>query len=301
MGFHFDYVKTPDNLMIRWGHAPTVAVPARGTVLLLNGRTEYMEKYGEVAEELNQRGFAVYSCDWRGQGLSDRLLADGQKGHVRGFEDYLTDLEQVMAIVNRHQAPEPFILMGHSMGGHIAARFLERHPDVFARVVMTSPMIDIQLPALLPRYLLRLMVRMAVGRGLQGAYVPGSGEFNARERRFDGNPLTSDRARFERHIAMIEDNPRLAVGGVTYGWLAAAFRSIDHVATATFAGAFPVPLLMVTAGEDQIVSLPAQARFCRHVPDCHWTRIEGARHEVLVETDTRRALFWEAFDGFLAG
>lgn len=301
MGFHFDHFKTPDSLMIRWGHAPSAAVPARGAVLLLNGRTEYMEKYSEVTEELNQRGFAVYSCDWRGQGLSDRLLADGQKGHVRSFEDYLADLEQLMAIVHRREAPKPFILMGHSMGGHIAARFIERHPDVFARVVMTSPMIDIQLPALLPRYLLRWLVRTAVGRGLQGAYVLGSGGFNARDRRFDGNPLTSDRARFERNIDMIEHNPRLALGGVTYGWLEAAFRSIDRVATATFAGAFPVPLLMVTAGEEQIVSLRAQARFCRHVPDCHLTSIEGARHEVLVETDTRRALFWEAFDGFLAG
>jgi lysophospholipase len=260
-----------------------------------------MEKYSEVVDELNQRRLTVYSCDWRGQGLSDRMLDDGQKGHVASFEDYLNDLEQLMALMGRGEAPSPFILMGHSMGGHIAARFLERHPRFFDRVVMTAPMIDIRLPAFLPRFLLRWLVRQAVGKGLQGAYALGSGGFSARDRRFEGNPLTSDRGRFERNVAMIERNPRLAVGGVTYGWLAAALQSIDRLAASDFADSFPAPLLMVTAAEDRIVCGRAQARFCRHVPDCRMACIEGARHELLVETDARRARFWEAFDGFLAG
>ena len=300
MVLNFDTFTTRDHRAVRWGFAPAAASPPRGTVLFFNGRTEYMEKYAEVVEELNQRGFEVYSCDWRGQGLSDRMLADSQKGYVACFEDYLDDLDQLMASLESRRAPSPFILLGHSMGGHIALRFLERYPERFVRVILTSPMIDIQLPRFLPRSLLRWLARTATRKGLQGAYVLGAGGVNARDRRFEGNPLTSDRLRFERNVAMIDRDPRLAVGGVTYGWLDAAMQSIDRVVAPAFARSLRVPLLMVTAAEEQIVCRRAQEDFCRHAFDCRIECIEGARHELLVETDARRAQFWCAFDRFVA-
>ncbi|HSO20446.1 MAG TPA: alpha/beta hydrolase, partial [Desulfosarcina sp.] len=66
MALTFDYFDTFDGLSIRWGFSAASA-HARGTVLFLNGRTEFMEKYGEVVDELNLRRYDVYSCDWRGQ------------------------------------------------------------------------------------------------------------------------------------------------------------------------------------------------------------------------------------------
>ncbi len=296
-----DYFTTHDGLAIRWGAAAANATPARGTVLFLNGRTEYMEKYAEVCEALSERGFAVYSLDWRGQGLSDRLLPDSQKGHVDDFEDYLRDLEQLMTIVQHRGAPLPFVLLGHSMGGHLALRFLARHPEQFACGVLSSPMIDIQVPKFLPRRLLRWLVRRALRRGQSESYVFGAGPFGARDRRFEGNPLTSDRTRFQRNVDMIARDPRLALGGVTFGWLSAALRSIDDIAAPHFVRTLAVPLLMVTATEDRIVSRRAQGAFCQQAPDCRQLLIEGARHELLVETDPRRAQFWQAFDRFVAG
>jgi lysophospholipase len=76
-------------------------------------------------------------------------------------------------------------------------------------------------------------------------------------------------------------------------------QSIDHVAAPAFARSLQVPLLMVTAAMDQIVCRQAQERFCRHANDCRMVSIEGARHELLVETDARRAQFWNAFDRFV--
>jgi lysophospholipase len=300
MTFHFDFFKTHDGLSIRWGYVARTASNARGTVLFLNGRTEYMDKYAEVFEALSERGYEVYSLDWRGQGLSERLLADSQKGHVDDFEDYLRDLEQLLAIVQSRCAPPPFILLGHSMGGHLALRFLERHLDRFSRGVLSAPMIDIQVPTYLPRRLLRWLVDAALRRGRSDRYVFGSGPFNDRDRRFEGNPLTSDRARFQRNVDMIQRDPRLALGGVTFGWLSAALHSIDYLNAPVFARTLVVPLLMVTAGEDRIVSRRAQDAFCHKAPDCRRLNIEGARHEILVETDPRRAQFWQAFDDFTA-
>jgi lysophospholipase len=296
-----DYFTTPDGLSIRWGYAAAKGSPARGTVLLLNGRTEYMEKYAEVFEALAERHFTVYSLDWRGQGLSDRLLYDSEKGHVNDFEDYLHDLEQLMTIVHNRGASPPFILIGHSMGGHLALRFLERHPDQFARGVLTAPMIDIRVPKLLPRRLLRWLIGAGARRGRSDSYVIGSGGYGDRDRRFEGNPLTSDRARFQRNVDMIARDPRLALGGVTYGWLSAALQSIDYLTTQDFARALTMPIMIVTAAEDRIVSRRAQKEFCRKAPDCRQVLIEGARHELLVETDPRRDQFWRAFDRFVAG
>ena len=76
----------------------TVVWPAppgggRGTVVLLQGRAEFIEKYGETVGELRARGFAVYALDWRGQGHSGRVLKDPHKGHVVSYEDYLKDLD----------------------------------------------------------------------------------------------------------------------------------------------------------------------------------------------------------------
>lgn len=300
MGLTFDDYTSRDGLSIRWGYGAATVPRVRGTVLLLNGRTEFMEKYSEVVDELNQRGFDVYTSDWRGQGLSSRMLADRHKGHVACFEDYLDDLERLVAIAGDRRAPGPYLLLGHSMGGHLALRFLDRRPDLFARVVVTSPMIDIQLPRFFPRQVLRWLVRRALRNGLQDAYIPGSGGYGARDRRFKGNDLTSDRVRFERCVAMIRRDPRLALGGATYGWLAAALQSIDGMAAPGFARSLETPLLMVTASEDRIVCPRAQARFCRCVPGGRSVCIQGARHELLVETDACRAQFWRAWDGFIA-
>jgi lysophospholipase len=299
MGLEFDYFSARDGLTIRWGFGAATAPCVCGTVLLLNGRTEYMEKYGEVIGELNQRGFDVYSCDWRGQGLSARMLVDRHKGHVLRFEDYLDDLATLVAIVQNRCAPEPYLLLGHSMGGHLSVRFLALRPDLFFRAVLTSPMIDIQLPRFLPRQMLRWLVGTALRAGLQEAYVPGSGGWQERDGRFPGNCLTSDRARFARNVTMIHEDPRLALGGVTYGWLAAALLSIDCIAAPGFAASLGVPVLMVTAGEDRIVCPKAQAQFCRGLRDGRMLCIRGARHELLVETDDRRAQFWQAWDRFI--
>jgi lysophospholipase len=74
-------VATPDGVelrFVRW--APPAG--AKGTVCLFGGRGEFIEKYFETVRELRQRGFAVATMDWRGQGRSSRQLPDPRKGYV---------------------------------------------------------------------------------------------------------------------------------------------------------------------------------------------------------------------------
>ena len=88
-------IKTSDGVNLRFARwAPP---PGRkGTVVLMQGRAEFIEKYFETVRDLRARGFAVATFDWRGQGLSDRRLSDRHKGYVRNFGNYITDLEAVM-------------------------------------------------------------------------------------------------------------------------------------------------------------------------------------------------------------
>jgi lysophospholipase len=293
----FRYFKTADGLRIRWGHLPPLQSDGRGTVVLLNGRTEYLEKYAETAGELNRRGWAVYSFDWRGQGLSDRLVGNRLKGHVGRFRDYIDDLEQFVDLIRQQGAAQPMILMGHSMGGHIGLRYIRERRHAFTCAVLISPMIDIDLPALSRRWLhayVKAAVRLGFGRG----FVPGGAAYAHKDRIFADNPLTSDPERFQRRVAELAVHPRLALGGVTFGWLDAAFNSIDRVAAPDFARGLALPLLIVRATADRIVCRAAQGRLCRQAPDCRLVDIPGARHELLMETDAHRRKFWRAFDHF---
>ena len=92
-------LKTQDGVLLR--HARWAAERrSKGTVCLLQGRAEFIEKYFEVVRELKNRDFAVVTFDWRGQGLSGRVLADRRKGYVENFRQYDTDLETVMTEVS---------------------------------------------------------------------------------------------------------------------------------------------------------------------------------------------------------
>ena len=84
------------------------AEDARGVCILLNGQTEFIEKYFEVIDELRQRGLAVVAMDWRGQGGSQRLLRDPKKGHVDDFSRFERDLEAFVARILEPFCPKPW-------------------------------------------------------------------------------------------------------------------------------------------------------------------------------------------------
>ncbi len=88
----------------------------------------------------------MYSFDHRGQGLSDRLLPDSDMGHVYDFNDYIDDMELVLQQLNLSGYQQRFVI-SHSMGGAIATRYLQTHPDHnFDGLILSAPMFGINLP-----------------------------------------------------------------------------------------------------------------------------------------------------------
>ncbi len=297
-GARFASVRTADGVKLR-----AACWPGRkllGTVLILQGRTECIEKYYETIGELRARGYAVAAFDWRGQGLSDRALTDRHKGHVWDFAAYHRDLDTFLDgfVASAPELPKPYYILAHSMGAHIAVRYLHERPEPFARAVLCSPMAYIN-TAPLPHFIARAIAAAGVKCGLTEAYVPGGKAYDPARNPFEGNPLTHDAERYAREAQLFRANPDLVIGSPTLGWLDAAYRSMAMAGQAHFCAAIKTPALLVYGSEETVSSPDQQALLASQLGQCQALCITGARHEILQETDAIRAQFWRAFDSFM--
>lgn len=271
--------------------------PARGAVVLSPGRTEAIEKYFEVTAELQARGFFVLVHDWRGQGLSHRLLPDRLKGHADDIADFLHDFRRLLDGAEA-RLPRPWILLGHSMGAALNALSLQAGEQRFSAAFFSCPMMGVAAVRGLPgpaHLVARAMVR--AGRG--GDYIARDG-FDPMLGPFEGNILTHDARRYERWRACLRACPELAIGGPTWGWLDFALDCGRRLARPSAARGADLPLTVVAAGEERLVVNAAARRWAERAPLGRYAQIAGARHEVLMETDARRALAWREFDALVA-
>jgi lysophospholipase len=294
----YGFLQARDGIQLRYGCWPYRGKRLAGTVAVLGGRAEFMEKYIETIGDLNTRGFHAFSLDWRGQGLSDRMLRDRTRGYVRTFGDYVADLKLFVDEVVKPDTGRPLILMAHSMGATIVLHYLHRFCRGVHKAVLLSPMIDFRtdpVPYTIARWYCLMLARLGMAR----RNIPSMKPNESFRGSFAGNRLTHDAVRYHRIRQTLQDNPRLSVSGITYGWLAASFEAIDVIRRPGFAQCIPTPMLVVTAGKDQVVSNTAAERLVARLPAPSAVCIKDAYHEILQERDGIRSQFWRAFDRFI--
>jgi lysophospholipase len=270
-----------------------------GTIAILPGRAEFIEKYFEVIGELLNRNFDVAILDWRGQGLSGRLANDPSKGHIGDFRGYERDVDALVEQVLEPFCRPPWFVLGHSMGASIALAQARAGRYPFARMVLTAPMIDIY-GLRFPRAM-RIFAKALVLLGQGRRFVPGGGPKPYMSARFEGNLLTSDSRRHARAAAIIEATPELAIGDPTIGWINAAFRFMRRFEDVAYPRRILTPVLILAAGADRVVDTAATEYFASRLKAGKWLTLAHARHEILTERDPLRELFWAAFDAFLPG
>lgn len=290
-------LRTPDGFALRAAFWPTRRDSATGTVFVLQGRAEFIEKYADVYDELLQRGFALATLDWRGQGGSDRLLPNPRKGHIEDFADYVTDLDTLITAAKARRMPEPWHLLAHSMGGAIALMALARGPQPFRRAILSAPLVKIA--GLKSQTGVRLLAQTLSSLGFAGSFVPFGGDRSILEKPFEGNPLTRDETRFCRAKERLAAAPSLAIGDATIGWVDAAMHALEGFNAEDFGAANRTPLLMLLAGADTIVETAAAEALALRYRGASALVVPGARHELLFETDETRADLWAAFDAFV--
>lgn len=297
-GVKADFVTTPDGKKLRYAIFPATGRPLKGTVIILHGRNEFIEKYFETVRDLSARGFMVATYDSRGQGRSSRLVKDPHRGYVDSFDDYLSDLDCFFDKIVLPDCRAPFFILGHSTGSLVAILSSHNLVNRVRRMVLSAPLI--RFGGQRSENMIRFIAGTLNAFGLGSMYVTG-GRAWAKPQPFDGNVLTSDRRRYERNQAIIARAPDLAIGGPTAAWIGAALRAMDEIAKPEFLDSVHVPILMIAAGADKVVSTPATEAIARRMHGAGLLTIDGAQHEILQESDYLREQFLASFDAFVPG
>ena len=276
-----------------WTPSALVTRKPRGTVIVSPGRTEPIEKYFEVIGNFLARGWCVLAHDWRGQGLSARLLPDRLKGHARAVEEFLDDYARLLDAYET-RAPKPWIMVGHSMGAVLNLMSLEAGEERVAGALLTSPMLRIK-TGKRSTWSVKLAVRWNLRHGKAGDYVLDNPD-DPFDHTFEKDALTTDESRYEQWRQQLYACPHLAVGGPTWGWLAFALDAGERVLKPKALKAVRIPVAVVQSGEDDRVWKQTNKWAARRLGRGRYVEVPGAKHEIIMETDELRAIFLDEFD-----
>lgn len=270
----------------------------RGSLLFLAGRGDHYEKYLETLDGWHREGWRITAIDWRGQAGSGRLGADAITGHVEDFAVWVNDL----AAFWRHWSGEAAgsrVIVGHSMGGHLALRAIEEGRIDAGAAVLVAPMLGFAgLP--LPYGFLRSFARLrcATGDPRRPAWKWSEkpGQFPAGRIAL----LTHDEARYADEVHWRAARPELAMGPASWRWVEAALRSMAQTMRPAALAAVRVPVLILATTADRLVSARAIRRAARLLPDARLIEFgDEARHEILREVDPVRERALAAIRDFL--
>lgn len=297
-GAQAGYFTTSDRVRLRYALFPRLGEIVRGTIVLMQGRTEFIEKYFETIVDFQKRGFAVATFDLRGQGGSDRLIGNRTLGYVENFDDYWTDLRDFHSGIVLPDCPPPFYLVGHSTGGLIGLLAATRDRLMFDRVFLSSPMVSLPGLPLSLKWSSRL-INIARFLGLSRMPVGRREEKAQSEDRFENNPLTSDKARYMRSVEILAARPELFVGFPTLAWIGSSLAAMRRANEDDFPQTLKIPVFICAAALDSVVETRASEALGLRLRAGHHVVIPGARHELFMEADAIRAQVLAAFDAFV--
>lgn len=295
----------------------------RAAIVLVTGRTESYLKYAELIRDIVERnadlGYSLYILDHRGQGFSTRLLPDEpQKGYVEDFDNYVADLDTFLRTVVHPERHRRVFALAHSLGGGITARYLQDYQpttDAFDAAILTSPMLGIAAVDGKERNLVGRAVEGASLALARGLVALGRGTWYLTDRDYDpdwgvwscsaadgaprrcdegegeGNSLTHSLTRHEMHRWLRLYEPRIQLGGATARWLVESYAATQTMRDAGRSSGIEIPVLVLQAELESIVSNPDQRAVCAAMPNCRLEVVPRASHEPIFEVDEIRSLY----------
>ncbi|MEV0204608.1 lysophospholipase [Streptomyces sp. NPDC050788] len=243
----------------------------RYVALVVHGYGEHIGRYEELAGVLTGHGAAVFGPDHMGHGASA-----GERVLIEDFEEVVADVHAVADLARRAHPGVPLVLIGHSMGGLIAARYAQRHGDELAALVLSGPVIGAwELP----------------GRLLALDEIPDTP--------ISPSALSRDPAVGAAYAA----DPLVWHGPMKRPTVVAFARMLETITESGDIGR--LPLLWLHGADDRIVPLAGSRIGVEQLAGGHLTErvYDGARHEVFNETNKAEAFadLIRFLDGVLTG
>jgi lysophospholipase len=276
---------------------PVPAGPAKGSLLFMPGRGDAYEKYLETFDHWARAGWQVSAADWRGQAGSGRLGADKVTGHVDDFSTWIGDLAALWSYW-KAERPGPYVLAGHSMGGHLALRaVMEQAVDPDA-LVLSAPMLGFH--GILPRPAMHRIASFMAGIGdprrPAWKWSEKPGEVPAGRNLL----LTHDDDRYADELWWRKQRPELVMGPGSWGWVERAYASIEAIFAPGALEAVEIPTCIIATAADRLVRYRATAEAARRLPNAELLTFgREARHEILREEDSVRDRALAFIDTFL--
>ena len=253
---------------------------AERSLVLLHGFTESSEKYEEMIWYFLKSGADVYVYDQRGHGKSGGKVTDKTITHVDRFSDYVSDLEIFVDKVV--QKDHPLCLFAHSMGGAVASLYMEKHPETFRRAVLSSPMIAPSTGGY-PAFVGRLICRTMIFFGGAEKRIFLSGEYPGEEK-FEDSCDTSE-PRFSHYEYFKRTHEDYQNYSPSYRWTLESLNVTKKLMKKGEPEKIKTAILLLSAGLDTVVSLPAQRAFADRLVSCRFVEYPDAKHEIYYSKD----------------
>ncbi len=287
-----------DGTAIRRIDWPVPAGKARGSLLFVPGRGDIYEKYLETLDHWHRLGWRVTAIDLRGQAGSGRLGNDAVTGHIDDFQTWVNDIAAFWEEWAK-ATPGPHVLIGHSMGGHLALRAVAEGKVDPAAVVLSAPMLGFTaslLPAGVMHWASKLIMRLGDPKRPAWKWSEKPGETPVSRI----NLLTHDAERYADEQFWRDARPEIAMGPGSWGWVERAYASMRWLARRDVLAGVKTPVLLLSADTDKLVDPKAIHAAAQHLPDAELIRYgPEAHHELLREVDAVRDKVVAAIDGFL--
>ena len=238
-----------------------------GAVVLIHGLGEHCQRYDYIASKLNKAKLTVYSLDLPGHGRSD-----GPRGHIESFDDYAKSVLMLLQKAEKELPQIPKYLIGHSMGGLIAAQFLLEYQDRFRGAVLSGP--AIQSPQEPPAW--QVVIIKSIARILPKAKMLA----------LDASGISKDPEVVEKYM----NDPLVSQEKLSARFLVAMTGVMEEVKVRC--NEITLPLLLMHGSEDPMTS-PVGTEFlfenCKSV-DKEKHIFKGLLHEIFNEPEKEKVI-----------
>lgn len=262
-------------------------------IFIIPGWSEPILYYDELIYDLKDSGLPIIGYDHPSQGLSYRNLKDSGKTHVLDFDEYLAALKFIYD--KKLKKYDNVYVISHSMGSHIATRYVMQYPTAFKKIIMISPLFQIN-TRFIPSEIANNIVKKMMSLGAGGWYLAPPIILNKFKHSMTLNNGTRSKERFDGRNYWIKKYPSMTSTGPTWHWVNMTMNSNNDLFKNLKSIKLP-PTILIQAGDDSVVRNERQTDLCSNSM-CRLIKVDKAKHWIHRELDEARTVVLNEISGF---